>query len=93
MNNKVLIARLSNISGTDSANIRTRNLISGLLELGYEIDLLGISDSDKALCDDLRLRFIELERISLYQNIKKETHMSAVKKIIIKLMRIGYHYF
>ena len=48
MNNKVLIARLSNISGTDSANIRTRNLISGLLELGYEIDLLGISDSDKA---------------------------------------------
>ena len=49
MNNKVLIARLSNISGTDSANIRTRNLISATyLELGYEIDLLGISDSDKA---------------------------------------------
>lgn len=86
---KILLIRLSNIEGNDSANIRSINLIEGLLAIGHEVDFIGMGEADR-IVKHKNFRYISLSHSSAYKKLKK-TEEKTGKNILVNLVRKSYH--
>ncbi|MGL9910431.1 hypothetical protein [Enterococcus sp. DIV0213h] len=95
----ILIVKASDMDVSTSSNIRTLNLVKGLLENGNKIDLLCLKISENSffkreLSTEENMSYISIENENkIYKSLKKDSKYRNIKEFILNISRFFYHSF
>ena len=98
MNNNVLVVKLSPLNGLNSSMMRTLALIKGLMEAGYDVEMLTIKESSTTVLNDIsRYGFLKNATITYANNNATYDRIVSnnigVKRKVVGLLRKIYHTF